>query len=174
VQFKDPFLAQRILQILSQAGFPAGRLELEITENSLIGDHQQALATIASLRNCGAGIVIDDFGIGYASLGQLRSFPFDRIKIDRSFVAPLLVDRQCDAIVQSILTISERLQIPTTAEGVETEDVRTRLLELGCRDAQGWLFAKALSVEDACELMEACGRAPGGEAALEAARRAVG
>src|SRR6185436_3908871 len=98
-------------------------------------------------RNCGAKIVIDDFGIGYASLGQLRSFPFDRIKIDRSFVAGLLIDRQCDAIVQSILTISNRLQIPTTAEGVESEEICARLLELGCHEAQGWLFAKALSAK---------------------------
>jgi len=153
VQFKDPFLAQRILLILTEAGFPAQRLELEITESSLIGDHEQAMTTIASLRNCGARIVIDDFGIGYASLGQLRSFPFDRIKIDRSFVSSLLVDRQCDAIVQSILTLGERLQIPTTAEGVESEDVCARLLSLGCRDAQGWLFAKALSADHARELM---------------------
>ena len=145
VQFKDPFLAEKILQILTQVGFPAGRLELEITESSLIGDHAQALTTIESLRNCGARIVIDDFGIGYASLGQLRSFPFDRIKIDRSFVSGLLVDRQCDAIVQSILTISRRLQIPTTAEGVESEEVCARLLEIGCGEAQGWLFAKAMS-----------------------------
>jgi diguanylate cyclase (GGDEF)-like protein len=174
VQFKDPYLAQRILLILSQAGFPAQRLELEITESSLIGDHEQAMATISSLRNCGAGIVIDDFGIGYASLGQLRSFPFDRIKIDRSFVSSLLVDRQCDAIVQSILTLGERLQIPTTAEGVESEAVCERLLELGCRDAQGWLFAKALSQEDACDLMS-CGESePGYGAAPREGQRAAG
>jgi diguanylate cyclase (GGDEF)-like protein len=168
VQFKDPFLAQRILLILSQAGFPAQRLELEITESSLIGDHDQAMATIASLRNCGAKIVIDDFGIGYASLGQLRSFPFDRIKIDRSFVSSMLVDRQCDAIVQSILTLGERLQIPTTAEGVETEDVSARLLKLGCRDAQGWLFAKALSADHARALMSSDDETPSiGRAAPE-------
>ena len=164
VQFKDPILAQKILQILSRAGFPAERLELEITESSLIGDYKQASATIESLRNCGAGIVIDDFGTGYASLGQLRSFPFDRIKIDRSFVAPLLVDRQCDAIVQSILTISKRLQIPTTAEGVESEAVRNRLLELGCREAQGWLFAKALSAAEVQRIM-----APGADSPVFAA-----
>ena len=155
VQFKDPFLAQKIIKILTQAGFPPQRLELEITESSLIGDHDQALATISSLRNSGARIVIDDFGIGYASLGQLRAFPFDRIKIDRTFVSSLLVDRQCDAIVQSILTIGSRLQIPTTAEGVESEEVCERLLDLGCEDAQGWLFAKALAPEDVRKLLAA-------------------
>jgi len=154
VQFKDPFLAEKILATVTKAGFPAKRLDLEITENSLIGDHAQALATIESLRNCGAKIVIDDFGIGYASLGQLRSFPFDRIKIDRSFVAGLLIDRQCDAIVQSILTISNRLQIPTTAEGVESEEICARLLELGCHEAQGWLFAKALSAKQVQQVLK--------------------
>jgi diguanylate cyclase (GGDEF)-like protein len=154
VQFKDPFLAQKVLLMLTQAGFPAQRLDLEITESSLIGDHAQALSTIESLRNCGARVVIDDFGIGYASLAQLRSFPFDRIKIDRSFVSGLVDDRQCDAIVQSILTISQRLQIPTTAEGVESEEVCARLLELGCNEAQGWLFAKALSAAQVRRALE--------------------
>jgi diguanylate cyclase (GGDEF)-like protein len=174
VQFKDPYLAQRILLILSQAGFPAQRLELEITESSLIGDHEQAMATITSLRNCGAGIVIDDFGIGYASLGQLRSFPFDRIKIDRSFVAPLLTDRQCDAIVQSIITLSEQLQIPMTAEGVESEEVRARLIELGCHDAQGWLFARALSPREACELVAGGEREPDEGGKRDEKQRATG
>lgn len=155
MQFKDPFLAQKVLLMLTQAGFPAQRLDLEITESSLIGDHAQALSTIESLRNCGARVVIDDFGIGYASLAQLRSFPFDRIKIDRSFVSGLVDDRQCDAIVQSILTISQRLQIPTTAEGVESEEVCARLLELGCNEAQGWLFAKALSAVQVRRALEA-------------------
>jgi diguanylate cyclase (GGDEF)-like protein len=171
VQFKDPFHAQRILKILAEACFPAHRLELEITERSLIGNHEQALATIESLRNCGARLVIDDFGIGYASLGQLRSFPFDRIKIDRSFVGPLLVDRECDAIVQSILTIGKRLTIPTTAEGVESEDVRVRLIELGCLEAQGWLFAKALSPAEVAAVVPAIGEIltlPSGEQAADA------
>lgn len=148
IQFKDPQLAQRVLQLLAKVGFPAARLELEITEGSLIGNRQLARATIESLRNVGVSIAIDDFGIGYSAHAQLRSLPFDRIKIDREFVASLLDDQQCDAIVQSIMTLGKGLNIPITAEGVESETIRAKLRTLGCIDAQGWLFAKALSAEE--------------------------
>jgi EAL domain-containing protein (putative c-di-GMP-specific phosphodiesterase class I) len=148
VQLRDPLLSQRILQILAKVGFPASRLEIEIAESSLIGDRDLALNTIESLRNVGVSIAIDDFGTGYSAHARLRALPFDRIKIDRGFVASLLDDRQCDAIVQSIVTLGKGLNIPITAEGVETEHIRAKLRTLGCIDAQGWLFARALSAEE--------------------------
>ena len=147
-QFKDPLLAQRILKVLSVTGFPAARLELEIMERILLDDLDQALAVITSLKNSGVGVSVDDFGTGYASLAQLRSLPFDRIKIDRRFIASLLDDRHNDALVRAIATLGKGLKMPITAEGVETEPLRLKLVELGCSDAQGWVFSRALSAAD--------------------------
>jgi EAL domain-containing protein (putative c-di-GMP-specific phosphodiesterase class I) len=148
VQFKDPLLAQRILKLLGETGFPCRRLELEITECAIMEDSELALATITSLKNQGIRISLDDFGTGYASLAQLRTLPFDRIKIDRSFIASLLGDEQSNAIVHSIVTLGKSLRLPITAEGIETSQVYARVCELGCTDAQGWLFGKAMSVDD--------------------------
>jgi EAL domain-containing protein (putative c-di-GMP-specific phosphodiesterase class I) len=147
VQFKDPLLAQRLLRILMVTAFPARRLELEIPETCLINDREYALANIQSLQAQGIGIVIDDFGTGYASLTHLQALPFDRIKIDRSFVQLLETDKQCNALVQAIATLGKGLSIPLSAEGIETAAIQSKLKALGCSDAQGWLFAKALSSE---------------------------
>ena len=149
VQFKDPLLAQRIFKVLAATGFPAGRLDLEIAESTLIADRAFALASIESLKNAGIGIVVDDFGTGYAALTQLRALPFDRLKIDRSFVDSLCEGDSAAAIVQAIAIVGKGLSIPVAAEGVETEAIQAKLVELGCGDAQGWLFAKALSAEEA-------------------------
>jgi diguanylate cyclase (GGDEF)-like protein len=147
VQFRDPLLGQRILQVVTESGFPPGRLEIEITESSLLEDQDQALATVESLKNCGVSISLDDFGTGYASLTQLQSLPFDRIKIDRSFVAALLDDKQSSAIVSTIAALGKSLHLPVTAEGVESEEVRARLESLGCADGQGWLWGKAVPAD---------------------------
>jgi diguanylate cyclase (GGDEF)-like protein len=148
VQFKDPILAQRILKLVNETGFPCHRLELEITECAILEDSEMALAAIISLKNQGIRISLDDFGTGYASLAQLRSLPFDRIKIDRTFIASLLGDEQSNAIVHSIVTLGKSLKLPITAEGIETSQIYARVRELGCTDAQGWLFGKAMSVRD--------------------------
>ena len=147
VQFRDPLLGQRILQLVTETGFPPARLEIEITESSLLEDQEQALATVEGLKNCGVSISLDDFGTGYASLTQLQSLPFDRIKIDRSFVAALLDDQQSSAIVSTIASLGRSLHLPVTAEGVESEEVRARLQSLGCADGQGWLWGKAVPAE---------------------------
>jgi len=149
IQFKDPLLAQRIVKMLTEVGFPANRLELEITESAILNDRELALTTVNSLKNYGVRISLDDFGTGYASLSQLRELPFDRIKIDKSFVGTLLEDKQSAAIVQAIATLGKSLAMPITAEGVEEEIVNDRLLALGCSDAQGWLFGKAVSGAEA-------------------------
>ena len=148
VQFKDPLLAERIIKLLSNTGFPAERLDLEIAEDSLIADHAFALATIGILKNAGIGIVVDDFGTGYASVTRLRRLPFDRLKIDRSFVDAMRDNETSDALVEAIAILGKGLSIPLSAEGVETEEVKAKLLGLGCVDAQGWLFSKALSARE--------------------------
>ena len=125
--------------------FPARRLELEIPESCLIANRDHTLANIQGLQALGIGIVVDDFGTGYASLTHLRSLPFDRIKIDHSFVKLLESDEQCEALVTAIATLGKGLSIPLSAEGIESTAIRSKLVALGCADAQGWLFAKALS-----------------------------
>ena len=144
IQFRDPHLAERILKLLTEANFPASRLEVEITESSFLEDRETALAIVESLKNVGVTISLDDFGTGYASLSQLQSLPFDRIKIDKSFVTSLLSDAQSDAIVSTILSLGRALHLPITAEGIEDDGTRERLSRLGCSDGQGWLFGKAV------------------------------
>ena len=148
VQFSDPLIAQRIMKVLSLTGFPPARLELEIMERSLLEDLGMALATITSLKNAGISVCVDDFGTGYASLTHLQALPFDRIKIDRGFIASMLGDQKGDALVEALATLGKGLKLPITAEGVEAEDLRAKLIELGCSDAQGWLFGNELSAKD--------------------------
>jgi diguanylate cyclase (GGDEF)-like protein len=145
IQFRDPQLAERILKILTHTGFPPQRLEVEITESSLMQDREQALTIVQSLRNSGITIALDDFGTGYASLSQLHSLPFDRIKIDKSFINSLAFNEQSAAIVQTITSLGKSLSVPITAEGVESEAVRQQLAALGCSDAQGWYFGRAVA-----------------------------
>ena len=141
-------LAERILKLLAETNFPANRLEVEITKSSFLEDRESALVIVESLKNMGVTISLDDFGTGYASLSQLQSLPFDRIKIDKSFVSSLLADAQSDAIVSTILSLGRALQLPITAEGIEDDGTKDRLQSLGCSDGQGWLFGKAVSGED--------------------------
>jgi diguanylate cyclase (GGDEF)-like protein len=153
VQFRDPKLAQQLLKVLTEVNFPPQRLEIEITETALMEDRDLALSTIESLKNVGITISLDDFGTGYASLSQLRSLPFDRIKIDKSFVASLLGDPQSKAIVDSITSLGKALHLPITAEGVETSAVKRELSIIGCSEAQGWLFGKALPADQVRQLL---------------------
>ena len=145
VQFRDAQLAERIIQVLTETGFPARRLEVEITEGSLLEDRAQALIILESLRNHGIAIALDDFGTGYASLSQLHSLPFDRIKIDRSFINSLGESEQAAAIVQTIAALGKTLSVPITAEGVESDQIREQMAALGCTDAQGFHFGRAVS-----------------------------
>ncbi|WP_294120597.1 EAL domain-containing protein [Sphingomonas sp.] len=145
VQFRDAQLAERIIQVLTETGFPARRLEVEITEGSLLEDRAQALTILESLRNHGIAIALDDFGTGYASLSQLHSLPFDRIKIDRSFINSLGQSEQAAAIVQTIAALGKTLSVPITAEGVESDHIREQMAALGCTDAQGFHFGRAVS-----------------------------
>lgn len=147
VQFRDVRLATNIIKLLTEAGFPAKRLEIEITENSLLEDRDQVLNTIQSLKNLGVSVSLDNFGTGYASLAQVNSLPVDRIKIDRSFISTIVKSEQTAAIVGTIANLGHKLNVPITAEGVESEQIRSALAEFGCSEAQGWLFGRAVSGE---------------------------
>jgi diguanylate cyclase (GGDEF)-like protein len=145
VQFRDPTLAEQILKLLSETGFPASRLEIEITEGALLEDREQVLTIIRSLKNVGISISLDDFGTGYASLAQVNRLPLDRIKIDKSFITTIVKSEQTAAIVSTIAGLGHNLDVPITAEGVESEQIRSALANLGCSEAQGWLFGRAIS-----------------------------
>jgi EAL domain-containing protein (putative c-di-GMP-specific phosphodiesterase class I) len=147
VQFRDPTLAEQILKLLSSTGFPANRLEIEITEASLLEDREQVLTIMASLKNVGVRISLDDFGTGYASLAQVNSLPLDRIKIDKSFITTMVKSQRTAEIVNTIAALGHTLDVPISAEGVESEQIRMALEKFGCSEAQGWLFGRAISAD---------------------------
>ncbi|WOH79125.1 EAL domain-containing protein [Bradyrhizobium sp. BEA-2-5] len=143
VQFRSRNLVQAVISALAQSGLSPKRLELEITESIFLAETEANLATLHQLRELGVGISMDDFGTGYSSLSYLRSFPFDKIKIDRSFVKDLAQRPDCGAIVRAISGLGRSLNITTTAEGVETEDQLDWLRAEGCNEVQGFLFSAA-------------------------------
>jgi diguanylate cyclase (GGDEF)-like protein len=147
VQFRDAQLAEHIIKLLTETGFPASRLEIEITEASLLEDRDQVVTIIRSLKNLGVSVSLDDFGTGYASLAQVNNLPVDRIKIDKSFIATIVKSEQTAAIVATIASLGHTLNVPITAEGVESEQVRAALQKYGCTEAQGWLFGRAVSAD---------------------------
>ena len=148
-QLRDPWLPERILALITETGFPASRIEVEITENSLIEDIDDARAILMSLKNLGMRISLDDFGTGYSSLIHLRDLPLDKIKIDRSFITSLRSDIGSAKIVSAILGLVTSLGLPTVAEGIETEDVARILTDLGCAYGQGFYYAAPLTGKEA-------------------------
>jgi diguanylate cyclase (GGDEF)-like protein len=156
-QLKDPWLAHRILKILTEVSFPPERLEVEITESSLFENLAVAQAIAASLKNQGVRLALDDFGTGYSSLAHLRALPFDRIKIDRSFVQTMRKDPQSFAIVSAVTGMCRSLGVPVTAEGVEDGDIVDALRMVGCDKAQGWHFGRPLCAEETRELLRTKG-----------------
>jgi diguanylate cyclase (GGDEF)-like protein/PAS domain S-box-containing protein len=139
-QFKGPGLVQSVSDALSAAGLSPQRLELEITESVLLTNSVATLAILHALRDRGIRISMDDFGTGYSSLSYLRSFPFDKIKIDQSFVRDVAAPGESSLIVRAIIGLSRSLGMRTTAEGVETEEQLARLRAEGCNEVQGYLF----------------------------------
>jgi diguanylate cyclase (GGDEF)-like protein len=138
VQFRSPTLVGDILQVLNRTGFPAARLELEMTEGYLIEHRERALPVIEALRAEGIRIALDDFGSGYSSIGYLRQYRFDRLKIDRSLVNGMLRDEAATNILQAIALLAQSLTLDLTAEGVETDE-QAQLLQLtGCSSLQGY------------------------------------
>jgi diguanylate cyclase (GGDEF)-like protein/PAS domain S-box-containing protein len=143
LQFRLGNLLSLVTETLEQSGLPANRLELEITETLLLEKSSEVLATLHALRALGVRISMDDFGTGYSSLSYLRSFPFDKIKIDQSFVRDLAANRDAQAIVRSIISLGKGLGVTITAEGVETEAEVNCLRNEGCHEGQGFLFSRA-------------------------------
>ena len=152
VQFRNPGLNTVILQALAETGLPPGRLELEITESLFIDNPATTLASLYSLRALGVRVALDDFGTGYSSLSYLRSFPFDKIKIDRSFIIDLLGSDGATAIIKSITSLADALGMETTAEGVESAGQLDILREQGCSHIQGYYFSRPVT-EDAVAAM---------------------
>jgi diguanylate cyclase (GGDEF)-like protein len=153
VQLKDPWLAQKIVKLLVETGFPASRLEVEITESSLFKNLSLAQSIVGSLKNQGIQIALDDFGTGYSSLAHLRALPFDRIKIDRSFVSSMIENAESAAIVSAIAGLGASLDVPITAEGIEDEAIIGKLRALGCTKGQGWFFGQPLNIDQARDLL---------------------
>ena len=143
LQFRTGSLLAQVMDALKASGLPARRLELEITETLLLEKSSQVQATLHALRALGVRISMDDFGTGYSSLSYLRSFPFDKIKIDQSFVRDLASNRGAQAIVRAIVSLGLGLGVTITAEGVETEEELACLRAEGCHEGQGFLFSSA-------------------------------
>ncbi len=154
VQFRNPGLNSVILQALSETGLPPNRLELEITESLFIDNPETTLASLHSLRALGVRVALDDFGTGYSSLSYLRSFPFDKIKIDRSFIIDLLNSDGATAIIKSITTLAEALGMETTAEGVESAGQMDILREQGCSHIQGYYFSKPVTQDAVAAMLD--------------------
>ena len=142
VQFRQRDLVERVAQALSAAGLEPERLELEITESILLQNTEEALATLGRLKALGVKVAMDDFGTGYSSLSYLQKFPFDKIKIDRSFVLDMHRSGEAAAIVRAIVQLGHSLGMRTCAEGVENQDQLDRLRREGCGEAQGFLFGR--------------------------------
>ncbi|MBA3941480.1 MAG: GGDEF-domain containing protein [Sphingopyxis sp.] len=152
-QLKDPWFSQRLTKLLVETGFPANQLEVEITESSLFENLPLVRSIVTSLKNQGVSLSLDDFGTGYSSLSHLRALPFDRIKIDRSFVAAMRGSADAHAIVVAIIRLGESLAMPITAEGVEDEATAIELTRLGCAKGQGWHYGRAASAADTALLL---------------------
>jgi EAL domain-containing protein (putative c-di-GMP-specific phosphodiesterase class I) len=155
LQFRTGNLLSVVMDALRASGLSAKRLELEITETLLMDRSDQVLATLHALRALGVRISMDDFGTGYSSLSYLRSFPFDKIKIDQSFVRGLATNHDAQAIVRSIISLGKGLGVTITAEGVETEAEFSCLRSEGCNEGQGFLFSRARPNEDIMQLLTA-------------------
>jgi len=145
VQFRSGHLTARLNEALALSGIDPSRLEVEITESTILDKNEATLDTLRQIKGAGVTIALDDFGTGFSSLSYLRSFPFDRIKIDRSFVMDLGAREDATAIVRAILGLGRSLHIPVTAEGVETPEQLAHLQAEGCAQAQGYLFSRPIA-----------------------------
>ena len=152
IQFRQPDLAEQILAILAETGLSPNRLELEITEGVLIEDTERTLATLTILKNAGIHISLDDFGTGFSSLSYLQRFPFDKIKIDRSFIWAMEKNPDSMSIVRAVIALGRSLRITVTAEGVETPTQLAWLQNEDCDQAQGYLLGKPMSRVDIAKL----------------------
>jgi diguanylate cyclase (GGDEF)-like protein len=173
LQFRQADLPQQIADVLRRTGLPAERLDLEVTEGLLLDESDLVLRTMRGLHDQGIRITLDDFGTAYASLSYLRRFPFDRIKIDQSFIRGIGGDLCTQAIVQAILSLGDRLHLTVVAEGVETERELDVLRKLGCRLVQGYLSGRPIAGQHVRALLQqsACADRPQGLVTVSDARQ---
>jgi diguanylate cyclase (GGDEF)-like protein/PAS domain S-box-containing protein len=157
VQFQHGDLAQLVHRVLLETGLSPSRLEVEITEGMLIGDFTRAVAILRRLKNLGVRIAMDDFGTGYSSLSYLQSFPFDKIKIDQSFIANLSRSQQAATIIRAVIALGRGLDLPVVAEGVETQEQLKFLAAEHCNEIQGFLIGRPKPIADYAHIV---GRAP--------------
>ncbi len=157
VQFRSGDLVDRVQKALADAGLPASRLELEVTESLLLGDEPAVLATLHALRRLGIRIAMDDFGTGYSSLSYLRRFPFDKLKIDQSFVRGIADSGDCSAIIRAVADLGRSLGMTVNAEGVETESELAALRAESLDEVQGYLFSEPIPDAEVAPLIERYG-----------------
>jgi EAL domain-containing protein (putative c-di-GMP-specific phosphodiesterase class I) len=154
VQFKLETLSLQVVSALAQSGLAPFKLELEVTESVLLANNETTLETLHNLRSLGVRIAMDDFGTGYSSLSYLRSFPFDRIKIDKSFIDQMGDSGESCAIVKAVAELGATLGMTTTAEGVETEAQYRLVQQHGCTDVQGYYFGRPLPLAQTLEFLK--------------------
>ena len=155
IQLEDDGIIGIIRSALSVSGLDPARLEIEITESALLKNSTMTIALLVRLHDLGLSIALDDFGTGYSSLSYLRSFPFDKIKIDRLFISEMATRDDCAAIVSSVVSLAARLGMTTTAEGVETNEQLNLVRDVGCSSAQGYLFGRPQPIQKAAEMITA-------------------
>jgi EAL domain-containing protein (putative c-di-GMP-specific phosphodiesterase class I) len=143
-QFKQPNLVRMIHQVLLRTGLPPARLELELTETAVLLDKARSLHFIRQIKDLGVSIALDDFGTGYSSLSTLNTFPFDKIKLDRSFIEKVGQNVQSLAIVRAVMALGKSLGVPVLAEGIETEEQLALLRAEACDEAQGFLLGRPM------------------------------
>jgi predicted signal transduction protein with EAL and GGDEF domain len=160
IQFREDDLVGLVRLILTETGLEASRLELEITEGVLINDYERAVEILTALQSLGVRIVLDDFGTGYSSLAYLQSFPFDKIKIDRSFIANLSAKPQSSYITRAIVTLGHGLGLPIVGEGVETKEQLAFLRRESCDQVQGFLIGEPQPIEHYRAITGAASAAP--------------
>ena len=158
VQFGREDLAEMIHGILLETGLPPARLEVEVTELTIMSDQSRGLHILRKLKAMGITVAMDDFGTGYSSLATLHAFPFDKIKLDQSFVKRLPHDAAAAAIVRTVLALGESLRMPVLAEGIETEAQWDFLARAGCAKGQGYLFARPAAVSQLSTVISAAAR----------------
>jgi len=148
LQFQEPNLVETLARVLKETGMPPELLELEITESVMLHDMEEAAARLTAIRDLGVRLAIDDFGTGYSSLSQLKRFPIDTVKIDRSFIRGIPTDKEDMAITEAILMLGRTLGVTIVAEGVETSEQEAFLSRHACHEMQGFYFSRPIPPEE--------------------------
>jgi EAL domain-containing protein (putative c-di-GMP-specific phosphodiesterase class I) len=153
-QLRNPDFPIQLGHILEETGFPSSRLELEITETYLVGDPLVAGRSLEMIRNFGVAVVLDDFGTGYASIGFLRKFRFEKLKLDRSMIVDSATDDGSRAMLVSSIAVARAMHMDVTAEGVETEAQADMVRAAGCDQMQGWLYYRPAAASDVSDIVK--------------------